>query len=359
MKIRFRSCLCMLFLLTSLSILSSLPVMAASHKTVYKKQNYNHVYDYDYYTTHTHPELAGKSDSYVLKYFIKYGIPRKEQACEAFNVEWYYNQNPDLRYSYETKWSKYYLYYQKKGYKKGAVSVCAKLKNPINYYKIGSKKISLKKIYDFEYFTQHNTTAYKYWQNQDDAGAVKYFVNTGMMAGMNGNGKKDKDSYPYRVLKLKIFPYFVDNEHMVAHVYSSKTKYLILVNKKKHMVYVFEGKKHNWKKIRQFPCVCGAQSSPTEIGKWQIFYKRTFFTTSMNKRCWWFSIFHKDQGFHSVLYNPVGSSSTPEASHDTVYDATMGVSVSGGCVRLQTADAKWIWDNCDKGTTVKVYNSEW
>ena len=46
MKIRFRSCLCMLFLLTSLSILSSLPVMAASHKTVYKKQNYNHVYDY-------------------------------------------------------------------------------------------------------------------------------------------------------------------------------------------------------------------------------------------------------------------------------------------------------------------------
>ena len=28
-------------------------------------------------------------------------------------------------------------------------------------------------------------------------------------------------------------------------------------------------------------------------------------------------------------------------------------------VRVPTADAKWIWDNCEVGTRVKVYNSVW
>ena len=354
MRRHAKYCLLLLFVLASLSVFTSVPVMARSHKTVYKGQNYNHVYDYTYYTTYTHPELAGKSDKYVLEYFVKKGIKKREQACAQFNVKWYYNQNPNLRYSYGRKWAKYYLYYQKKGYKKGSVSMCNSLKKPIDYYKIGSKKISLKKIYNFEYFTKNNSAAYKYWKNQDDAGAVKYFVKTGMFAGMKGNEKTTKDSYAYRLLKLKIFPSFVDNENMIAHVYHSKTKYLILVNQKKHMVYVFEGEKHNWTKIRQFPCVVGAQGSPTEVGLFKIFFKRTFFDTQHDERCWWFSMFNKDQGFHSILYN-----TDNKYQPGSVADGRMSVSVSGGCVRVPTADAKWIWDNCEVGTRVKVYNSVW
>ena len=35
-----------------------------------------------------------------------------------------------------------------------------------------------------------------------------------------------------------------------------------------------------------------------------------------------------------------------------------GETVSDGCVRLCVADAKWIYDNCPIGTTVKVYDGD-
>lgn len=34
----------------------------------------------------------------------------------------------------------------------------------------------------------------------------------------------------------------------------------------------------------------------------------------------------------------------------------MGTPASMGCIRLTAADAKWIYDNCPSGTTVKIYN---
>lgn len=36
----------------------------------------------------------------------------------------------------------------------------------------------------------------------------------------------------------------------------------------------------------------------------------------------------------------------------------LGESVSHGCVRLTTADAKWIYDNCGEGTVVTIYDGE-
>ena len=36
----------------------------------------------------------------------------------------------------------------------------------------------------------------------------------------------------------------------------------------------------------------------------------------------------------------------------------LGTAASSGCVRLATIDAKWIYDYCLTGTSVKVYDSE-
>ena len=56
--------------------------------------------------------------------------------------------------------------------------------------------------------------------------------------------------------------------------------------------------------------------------------------------------------FHSVPY------SSP--SHDdlkyNLYDK-LGTRASAGCIRLTTADAKWIYDNCALGTMVEFYSS--
>ena len=335
-----------------LCMLTALPVMADKHITKYGGQDYSRVYDYDYYTTVTHPELAGERDETVLQYFVSKGMKKKEQANEDFNVIWYYNANPSLRYTYGTSWKKYYLYYQKKGYRTtGKVVPCTSIAEPIDYYMVGSRKISLKKIYSFEYFTKNNAAAYKYWKKQDDAGAVKYFVQKGMLAGMQGNETATRDSLAYRKLKTKIFPYFEDNEYMLADVVNSTTGYLILVNQGKHMVYIFKGRKHNWDKIMEFSCCIGAAGTPTTDGLWKIFLKRTYFITGGSNRCWYFTVVHADQGFHSEIYD---SSDHPGPS--SLVDGSMGVSISHGCMRVKLANAKWIFDNIPLKTRVKIYN---
>ena len=34
----------------------------------------------------------------------------------------------------------------------------------------------------------------------------------------------------------------------------------------------------------------------------------------------------------------------------------LGTDASKGCVRLSVRDVKWIYDNCPRGTTVKIYD---
>ena len=55
--------------------------------------------------------------------------------------------------------------------------------------------------------------------------------------------------------------------------------------------------------------------------------------------------------FHSVPY--------AKAQNDTLkynYYNQLGSKASAGCIRLTTADAKWIYDNCKSGTTVKIFD---
>ena len=55
--------------------------------------------------------------------------------------------------------------------------------------------------------------------------------------------------------------------------------------------------------------------------------------------------------FHSVCYR--------EESHDAMVRESynlLGESASMGCVRLETIDAKWIYDNCPAGTQVTIYD---
>ena len=56
--------------------------------------------------------------------------------------------------------------------------------------------------------------------------------------------------------------------------------------------------------------------------------------------------------FHSVPYNSMHE-------NDLCYRLynQLGTICSHGCVRLTCADAKWIYDNCPTGTTVRIYDS--
>ena len=56
--------------------------------------------------------------------------------------------------------------------------------------------------------------------------------------------------------------------------------------------------------------------------------------------------------FHSVPYKKQSVSAIKRAEFDK-----LGTSCSMGCVRLMVRDAKWIYDNCKKGTPVTFYSS--
>ncbi|MGN1050664.1 MAG: L,D-transpeptidase family protein, partial [Acutalibacteraceae bacterium] len=57
--------------------------------------------------------------------------------------------------------------------------------------------------------------------------------------------------------------------------------------------------------------------------------------------------------FHSVPYE----SASPNTLETEEYN-NLGKSVSMGCVRLAVADAKWIYKNCKRGTTVEIYDGK-
>ena len=54
--------------------------------------------------------------------------------------------------------------------------------------------------------------------------------------------------------------------------------------------------------------------------------------------------------FHSVLYSEKDTATLRQSSVNN-----LGRRASHGCVRLSVEDAKWIYNNCPAGTTVKVY----
>lgn len=103
--------------------------------------------------------------------------------------------------------------------------------------------------------------------------------------------------------------------------------------------------------VRTMVCSTGKDATPTPKG--------TFTSTSPVAR-WgyfpkydvWAQYLYRINGsilFHSVLYTDSNESSLISGS---LYK--LGTKASHGCVRLSVADAKWIYNNCPAGTTVKV-----
>jgi hypothetical protein len=58
--------------------------------------------------------------------------------------------------------------------------------------------------------------------------------------------------------------------------------------------------------------------------------------------------------FHSVLYYFADETQLAVQSYED-----LGTPASHGCVRLYVGDAKWIYDNCEAGTIITVYEGEY
>jgi len=115
-------------------------------------------------------------------------------------------------------------------------------------------------------------------------------------------------------------------------------------------VYAWSGDKYS-KLVKKVKCSTGLPKTPTPPGVYQE-------TTGPGKRWHRFKDFNVwaqyafyikgDYMIHSVLFNKKGGRPTSSSV------SNLGRKASHGCVRVAVKDAKWIWENCGVGTTVKI-----
>ena len=132
-----------------------------------------------------------------------------------------------------------------------------------------------------------------------------------------------------------------------AQNYSSKTGYLIITNKTKHLVNVYKGSKGNWELVKSFVCTVGAARSQTIEGEFEVGTKLYYFDSG-SCRVFYATRIKGAYFFHSVLYY---QTRTPQR----LMDARLGMNLSHGCVRLALENAKWIYDNVPTGTKIVIY----
>lgn len=126
--------------------------------------------------------------------------------------------------------------------------------------------------------------------------------------------------------------------------YSSPTNYLIWISQYTQQVSIFKGSKGNWKMIRTFICATGKHTTRSARGQFKITNKEKgwYYSSTYEE---YITHFYLRNSFHTRIHRYGGGYS----------DATIGKPASNGCVRLYDADAKYIYQNMPKSTTVVSY----
>lgn len=137
-------------------------------------------------------------------------------------------------------------------------------------------------------------------------------------------------------------------------VRSNGSPYYIMVNRAACAVtvYTLDSAGYYSVPLRAMICSVGKEGNETPTGTYKLTsFKVRWLHMVDDSYGQYNSQFYGNFLFHSVCYS--------EKSSDTLFANEyndLGSAVSQGCVRLQTADAKWIYDNCPVGTVVVVYD---
>ena len=140
-----------------------------------------------------------------------------------------------------------------------------------------------------------------------------------------------------------------------AQKYSSRTKYLILVNKSKHNINIYKGSKNKWVCIRRnIKCTIGKKSTPSPSGSWTVnhkTHKKHGYKDFSASTAFYATRISAGNYFHSILYKK--GSRNPATAR--VKDGALGKSKSNSCIRLPLADAKFIYQGVPVGSKIIVY----
>lgn len=139
------------------------------------------------------------------------------------------------------------------------------------------------------------------------------------------------------------------------HTRSSGSPYYIMVNRQMNAVTVYTIGNDGYysQPFKAMVCSTGRNGHPTPLGTFTLTGYKSLWTHMIDGN-WgqYASQFKGDYLFHSVCYTKNDPSTLMAEEYNM-----LGSPASRGCVRLQVADAKWIYDNCPAGTRVTIYDS--
>lgn len=137
--------------------------------------------------------------------------------------------------------------------------------------------------------------------------------------------------------------------------FAAGAEYKITVNRTTNVVTVYERDADGeYYPSRAFVCSTGKPGDETPAGEFALTgYKAKWIHMVDGSYGQYCTQIKGNYLFHSACYT-----SADEAALITDEYNDLGRSVSLGCVRLQAADAKWIYDNCGWGVRVSIVDEE-
>lgn len=148
-------------------------------------------------------------------------------------------------------------------------------------------------------------------------------------------------------LELKKYYDLIDDESINYLDIDSKTPYFIFVSTSEQKTYIYKKINNSWIKEKEFICATGKEGTETPIGIFEIGSKGDwFYSSKFNKGAKYYLQFDGQYLFHSTPYYP---------DKETIWEDTLGEPASHGCVRLNTLDSKWMYENIPSETKVIIY----
>lgn len=193
-----------------------------------------------------------------------------------------------------------------------------------------------------KHFFNKDGSMQTYWRSWGNGG-YSYFGADGIMR--TGKHRVGNMTLTFRSNGRVVINNVKTKMYVRAQLQTSPTKWLIMLDTNNTRVGIFKENGHLWNLQKYWVCTTGAYGSPwTPSGRFKIGYRGYEFGHGYS--CYYYTQFNKKVLFHSVLYYK---------NTRTIKDGRLGYHVSAGCVRLAINNAKWIYNNIPRKTTVRVY----
>jgi hypothetical protein len=135
-------------------------------------------------------------------------------------------------------------------------------------------------------------------------------------------------------------------EDFAGRHFTTDTKHFVWVDIDRQKVYILLKADDGYRFEREISCSTGKNQSPTTRGFFKIGDRgEQFYSERLGSGAKYWVRFNGSYLFHSVATDRQGK----------IVDNTLGKKASSGCVRMSMEDARWFYDNVERGSGVWVY----